>query len=81
MAQLLVRNLPDHVKDGLARSARRHQRSLEAEAREILTRAATRDPVLAWLDDAEALREEECAVDLPAVRRSAPRPVEPADRP
>ena len=37
MAQLLVRNLDDHVKAGLARRAARHGRSLEAEARAILT--------------------------------------------
>lgn len=39
MAQLLVRNLDDHVKAGLARRAARHGRSLEAEARAILAEA------------------------------------------
>ena len=39
MAQLLVRNLDDHVKAGLVRRAARHGRSLEAEARAILTGA------------------------------------------
>lgn len=39
MAQILVRNLDDHVKAGLARRAARHGRSLEAEARAILAEA------------------------------------------
>lgn len=41
MAQILVRNLDDHVKAGLARRAARHGRSLEAEARAILAEAVT----------------------------------------
>ncbi|MEQ1718244.1 MAG: Arc family DNA-binding protein [Hyphomicrobium sp.] len=39
MAQLLVRNLPDEVKDRLQRRAARHGRSLEAEVRDILAQA------------------------------------------
>lgn len=39
MAQILVRNLEDAVKDGLRRRAEQHGRSVEAEAREILTDA------------------------------------------
>jgi antitoxin FitA len=39
MAQILVRNLDDHVKAGLVRRAARHGRSLEAEARAILAEA------------------------------------------
>ena len=39
MAQLVVRNLPDEVKDRLQRRAARHGRSLEAEVREILAQA------------------------------------------
>ncbi len=39
MAQILVRNLDEHVKAGLARRAARHGRSLEAEARAILAEA------------------------------------------
>lgn len=37
MAQLLVRNLDDHVKSELQRRARKHGRSTEEEVREILT--------------------------------------------
>lgn len=36
MAQILVRNLDDRLKGRLQRRAKRHGRSMEAEAREIL---------------------------------------------
>ena len=39
MAQLLVRQLDDDVKDKLQRRARRHGRSTEEEVREILRNA------------------------------------------
>ena len=39
MAQLVVRNLPDDVKERLKRRAKQHGRSLEAEVREILVDA------------------------------------------
>ncbi len=42
MAQILVRNLEDQVKGRLQDRARRHGRSMEEEAREIL-RNALRD--------------------------------------
>ena len=42
MAQLVVRNLDDDVKEKLQRRARRHGRSTEEEVREIL-RHAVRD--------------------------------------
>ena len=40
VAQLLVRNLDDGVKEALRRRARCHGRSMEEEARLILSRAA-----------------------------------------
>ena len=40
MAQLLVRNVSDDVKERLRQRAKRHGRSLEAEARAILSDAA-----------------------------------------
>jgi plasmid stability protein len=43
MAQLIVRNLDDEVKERLRARARRNGRSLEAEAREILREAAERE--------------------------------------
>jgi plasmid stability protein len=39
MAQLLVRNLAEHVKLALQRRARQHGRSMEEEARRILEAA------------------------------------------
>jgi plasmid stability protein len=39
MAQILVRNLEDRLKSRLQRRARRHGRSMEEEAREILRNA------------------------------------------
>ena len=39
MAQLLVRNLDDTVKEMLQQQAKRHGRSMEEEAREILRHA------------------------------------------
>jgi len=43
MAQFVVRNLEDSVKARLQRRARRHRRSMEAEAREILRAAVQQD--------------------------------------
>lgn len=40
MAQILVRNIDDDVKERLRRNADRHGRSLEQEVREILRAAA-----------------------------------------
>lgn len=40
MAQLLIRNLEDDVRDRLRERARRNRRSVEAEVREILRAAA-----------------------------------------
>ena len=42
MAQILVRNLDDHVKDRLRARAQRNGNSLEQEVRDILT-SATRE--------------------------------------
>jgi plasmid stability protein len=43
MAQLLVRNLEQSVKTRLQRRARRHGRSMEEEARDILRHALRHD--------------------------------------
>ena len=40
MAQLLIRNLEDDIRDRLRERARRNRRSVEAEVREILRAAA-----------------------------------------
>lgn len=52
--QILVRNLPDAFKRALQERAAEHGRSLEAEARDILTSAVMpEDPVTGWLDGLE----------------------------
>ena len=51
MAQLIVRNLPDDVKARLARRAKRHGRSLEAEVRAILADAPEPQPAAGSGDD------------------------------
>jgi plasmid stability protein len=43
MAQLVVRNLDDGVKERLRARAKRNRRSLEAEARAILEEAAVKE--------------------------------------
>ncbi|MFT3889085.1 MAG: Arc family DNA-binding protein [Arachnia sp.] len=42
MTTIIVRGLDDSVKNQLASQARKHGRSMEAEVREILTRAVQR---------------------------------------
>jgi antitoxin FitA len=43
MAQLIVRNIEDDVKERLAQRARRHGRSMEEEVRDILRSAVHND--------------------------------------
>ncbi|MDO5698970.1 MAG: toxin-antitoxin system [Dermatophilus congolensis] len=55
MASIVVRDLDESVKARLAAQAKQHGRSMEAEVREILTRAATRPNIgLALLEAARA---------------------------
>lgn len=44
MEQILIRNLPEGTKARLKVSAKRHHRSLEAEARVLLSRALDNEP-------------------------------------
>jgi plasmid stability protein len=44
MAQLLVRNIEDEMKKLLKMRAKKHGRSMEAEARDILRAALTKKP-------------------------------------
>lgn len=56
MASIVVRGLDDSVKQRLAAQAVEHGRSMEAEVRDILTRAASRPHVgLALLEAARAV--------------------------
>lgn len=45
MEQILIRNLPNGTKAALRARAEQHRRSVEAEARDLLTGALERDPV------------------------------------
>ena len=45
MEQILIRNLPAGTKAALRARAEHHRRSVEAEAREILSDALKREPV------------------------------------
>ena len=62
MATIVVRNLPDDVRDNLRLRAQRHHRSMEAEVREILN-AAVRPQASGWastwLEVTEALRGDD----------------------
>ena len=76
MASIVVRNLPEDVRDGLRRRAQQHHHSMEAEVRAILAEAvATGDPVLAWLDESARVREATGGVELPSPARTAARDV------
>ncbi|BDZ63484.1 FitA-like ribbon-helix-helix domain-containing protein [Agromyces mangrovi Wang et al. 2018] len=55
MASIVVRGLDESVKEQLAAQAKEHGRSMEAEVREILTKAANRPNIgLAILRAAQA---------------------------
>ncbi|MBU6164786.1 MAG: toxin-antitoxin system [Alphaproteobacteria bacterium] len=75
MAQILVRNLDDHVKAGLARRAARHGRSLEAEARAILAEAV--EPPQPGLGSYMQSLFADCSLDEPIaeLKGQAARPV------
>ncbi len=74
MADITVRNLDDEVQRRLKRRAADHGRSMEAEARAILTAALTRGGLAAaWVAATEDLRGD----DIPIPPRSAPRAVDP----
>ena len=56
MASIVVRGLDDSVKARLAAQGRRHNRSMEAEARDILTRSTARPNIgIALLEAAQSV--------------------------
>lgn len=73
MATLTIRNLPDEVRLALKSRAAQHNRSMEAEVRDILEDAVTarEDFVTNWMAETAVLRGE---FELP--ERSAARPVD-----
>ena len=58
MGQLLVRGLEDHVIERLKRRADSHHRSLEAELRDILQRAARQVDVTQATELADRIRKK-----------------------
>lgn len=68
MASIVVRNLDEHVKQAIAERARLKGHSMEAEAREILSRAATPTNPLEQLH--ELVAEASAFVDLSLPERT-----------
>ncbi len=68
MAQILVRDIPDDVKEKLRRNAETHGRSLEAEVRDVLTREPEHKPELRKMTSAELVEK------LVAVSKANPIP-------
>ena len=78
MAQFVVRQLEDDLKERLKRRAKRHGRSMEAEVREILrTAAAEPDAPRSRLGSRIAARFRGLGLptDLPEMRGQSPRPL------
>ncbi len=73
MATLTIRNLSEQTKRGLRARAAQHDRSMEAEVRDILDKAVAPrgDFVSNWLENVEPLRGEFVLPD-----RSAPRSID-----
>lgn len=68
MASIVVRGLDESVKERLAAQAKEHGRSMEAEARDILTKATRRPHIglaLLW-----AAQEAGGVEDLPVPERA-----------
>ncbi|HMR50424.1 MAG TPA: Arc family DNA-binding protein [Arachnia sp.] len=75
MATITVRGLDDDIKDALARRARRHGRSMEAEARQILADVVAADLVYpnALIKMHIELRDEDIELDIPERTYDEPR--------
>jgi plasmid stability protein len=79
MAQLIVRNLEDEVRDRLRELARRHGRSMEEEVRDILRAAVASAPSKAGrLGTRASSRFRGCGLraDIPELRGNHARPPE-----
>jgi len=73
MATITVRNLDPEVQRRLKRRAARNERSMEAEARAILTAAVEEEGFVdAWLEAIRDLRGDKA----PLPKRSLPHPVD-----
>jgi plasmid stability protein len=79
MAQILVRNLENQLKARLQRRAKRHGRSMEEEARDILRNALREEETAAGglgTDIAALFRETGLQEDIPELRGHAVAPAE-----
>lgn len=76
MSAITVRKLPDDVKQRLRMRAAANGRSMEAEARAILTDALAKEPRvdLAWVEGLIALGEKYGGIDLVIERDKTPAP-------
>ena len=74
MASLTLRNIDDSIKASLRMSAAEHGRSMEEEARQILKQFLLRKRASAGIGSRISKRFSVIGgVDLPNVKRSAPR--------
>ncbi len=80
MAQLIVRNLEDDIRDKLRALAAEHGRSMEEEIREILREAALRASFgpEALLGTRMAARFEDCGINEGEVEELRGQPAKPA---
>lgn len=79
MAQIVVRDLEEDVKEGLKRRAKRHGRSMEDEVRHILRSAAMEDRRTSrklGSRIAARFRGLGLTADLPELRGQLPRPAD-----
>jgi plasmid stability protein len=79
MAQVIVRQLEEVVKERLKRRARRHGRSMEEEVRAILrdaVKAEGRSPERLGTRIAARFRRIGLETDVPELRGSRPRPAD-----
>lgn len=75
MATITVRGLDERVRDALQRRARRHGRSMEAEARQILADQVSADLVYpnALIEFHGAMRDDPIVLDIPERTIEPPR--------
>jgi plasmid stability protein len=72
MGDLLIRNVPKKTLDSLKAAAKRHQRSLQAEALDVLQRAnlSAGAALAGWLAETREDREVDSAAGIAAIRQA-----------
>lgn len=79
MAQLIVRNLEDDVKDRLVQRARRHGHSMEEEVRDILRNAVRDTSPTSQQDFGSRLAAFFEGLDMPEIKEIKGYKIEPID--